>query len=234
MKLIETNASDKRRKEHLSSFKRLLQTKSLVRTLYLFDEIDGMQKNNQEKLSRILKNSFSSVIMTANEGFKIDLSLKKVCRPIDVKINQKHLRQIVDRMKKIAKEEKVQNPNFDKITFDIRSSINGVCENSEGYKEEKNSFEKIKEIIKEGKVEKIKSINGHDETVPWILDNIPNFYKGIDIYKAIKTIEIYMTTRNDKILSCLPPSDRGKAEYPEYLRKRSNHAKHTKGIPRGR
>jgi len=227
MKIVETNASDKRKREDLLSFERQFKTRQLKRTLFLFDEIDGMGKKQQKHFLEIIKTSSNAIIITANDNMKVDLELKKQCKFLEVKITQMNLKQIVDRIKYIAKEEGIEKPMFDKISFDIRSSINGAFDGSQGYKKEPNNFVKTDNIFKHGLPHKLRSHLGKDETASWLLGNITTYYNGLDVYNAIKTLEVFVETQNEELLSCFPRAKRGKAQYPQYLRKRLKfHAKH--------
>ncbi len=227
MEVLETNASDERKKEDLKTFGRYFKMRAIVKTLFLFDEVDGMYKSNQKQLAELLKKSNKPIILTANDKMKVDYSLRKHCRFVEVKVTNTHLQSILDRIKHIANKEGIKDVRYKKIkNLDIRSSIKCALENSRGYEEEENNFEKITNIFIENKIENIKSVTPphSDTTIPWVLDNIPNFYHGLDVYKSITMLSIVANIGDDRLLDCLPISYKGKAKYPYYLRKRSKYA----------
>lgn len=216
----ETNASDNRKKEDLEKFKRTLKQNTLVPTVFLFDEIDGMEQKNQKVLAEIIKASLNPVVLIANDLVKVALEIRKNCKVIEVKIDEKtYIRQIIDRMKYIAKQEGLKQVKYNRATTDIRASVNSL-QGSQGYTPEENSFVKTERIFKEQRVD------GADiDSLVWILDNIPNFYRGLDIFMSIKILGIATETNNFELLSCLPKGD-GKVKYPYYLRKRSKNGQH--------
>lgn len=221
--VLESNASDERRKDDLKNFEKQMSVNQLVPTLFLLDEIDGMEKRRQKQLADIIKKANSPIVLTANDKMKIDLSLKKNCKFVEMKLASQNLRAIVDRIKDIAKKEGIEEKDIDfkKINLDIRSSINGALEKSQGYETEKNNFEKIDAIFKESIPDTLLSHTNKDVTIPWILDNIFNYYNGIEIHRALQTLMVFGETRNINVLSCFPKSTKGIAMYPRYLRKRS-------------
>jgi len=226
MRIEETNSSDKRKSEDLSEFERKFKTRSIVPTLFLFDEIDGMSKKGQRRLSETIKKAIKPVIITANDNMKVSLSLKKYCKLVELKLTSMHLQSVIDRIKEIAKKEDIKDVNYEKVCLDVRSSIRCVLEKSQGYKKEENNFEKTKELFIEKKIERNKSSNGNDVTIPWVLDNIYNFYYGLDIYKAVRILGISAELGDINLLSNLPNTDKGRPKYPYYLRKRSKYAQY--------
>ncbi len=218
-RVIETNASDKRTKEDLQDLEKSLVGKSLEKVVFLIEEIDGMQKD-QKYLVDIIKKSNHPVVLTANDTMKVSLKLKKNCKLVLVTITNRYLQAICDRMKYIGEQEGLK-PNFLGVSFDIRGSINTVFEGSQGYDVESSDWDKISNIFKTKKIERIKNNRGKDTTLYWVLDNIPNFYFGLDVYKAIKILEIVTKTGNIDLLKCLPTTNKGTVKYPYFLRKRS-------------
>jgi DNA polymerase III delta prime subunit len=219
----ETNASDQRRTEDLRELEKNMTRKGFEKSLFLIDEIDGMQTETifQEKIEKMVKNSVHPVVLTANDNMKISLPLKRHCKLVEIKITPFYLQRICDRIKYIAEKEGLK-PNFRKVSLDIRSCLNTVFENSDIYEEEKNSFEKITLIFKENKIEPILDLKKNDKTFYWVLDNIPNFYFGLDVYRAMKTLEIASQSGDINLLECLPTSKKGSAKYPYFLRRRSS------------
>jgi len=204
--VVETNASDKRKKEELEDLKKKLTNKTLFPTLYLLDEVDGV--SNQKGLYNTIKDSTKPIVMTANFKMKVSMQIKKHAKVIEFR--NPSLYEIVKRIKYIAAKEGL-NVTYEKVTHDIRASINNVFYGGDGYKEDPNDFEKVELIFKKGKIYDIDPI--------WLIDNVKYFYYGYDIYKAIRIIQEYALHKDPMILSCLPRATRGKTGYPYYLRK---------------
>lgn len=206
--LVETNASDERKKEELKDLESRLRMKTFRKTIILLDEVDGVK--NQDYLTEIIKKSQHPIILTANEKYKLSPKLKKICKLIDVGIKPSQLGLVVKRIKQIAEKEGKQI-TYKGITTDIRASILSSFEGSQGYQSEKNNFEKVNNVFKRGKIEDIPAI--------WLIDNIHNFYFGKDLYEALNVLKIYVTTGEKQILSCLPRARKGSPTYPYYYRK---------------
>lgn len=206
--VVESNASDERRKSELKDLQSRLKMKTFVKTLYLLDEADGLE--NQDFLADIVKSSKHPVVLTANEKYKMSKKLQKVCKVFEVTIRPNQLGLVVKRMKEIAEKENLK-VSYQGVTTDVRESINKVFYGSQGYKKDTNIFEKVGNIFKSKCVERVDII--------WLLDNIHNFYIGKDLYDAVKVLMLYAKTDDENVLGCLPKSKYGKAKYPYYLRK---------------
>jgi DNA polymerase III delta prime subunit len=211
--VIESNASDQRKTLELKDLKIRLGTNTFVKTVFLLDEVDGIETSGQNLLSDIVKTSKHPVVMTANDTQKLTPNLKKSCKLIEVEIKQQDLGAIVKRMKEIAKKEGLE-VTYEKVTTDIRSSINCTFEGSQKYIPEENNFEKVKNIYKKGKVEKIPLI--------WLIDNALNFYHGKELYDVIQILSLVAETNNQKILELLPRATKGTPTFPYYYRRLKN------------
>jgi len=203
--LIETNASEERRKDKLNELEVKLRTNTFFPTLFLIDEIDSMKE--QKTLASILKKVNHPVILTANDKQKLDKTLKKVCKVIELKKPPYGL--ITNRIKHIAK---IENLKFDLTLIgpDIRSTLNKVFNDSDGYNSEVNDFEKVDRIFRHKQFFSIDPI--------WLIDNVSNYYYGKNLLDAIETIKMYKNYKNVEILKNLPVAYSGRPQFPRFLR----------------
>jgi DNA polymerase III delta prime subunit len=223
---VETNTSDQRKTLELKDLKTRLNANTFVPTIFLLDEVDGVEMTNQNFLAEIIKTSRHPVVMTANDIRKISPQLKKVCKVIEIELTQKDLGSIVKRMKDIAKKEGRTDVKFDGVTTDIRSSINCTFNGSQGYKPEENEFEKVKNVFKKGETEDISlsmKPKSNETSVIWLLDNVSNFYYGKDVYDVVRLLSLAVSTENKDLLKCLPLAKKGIPHFPYYLRRLRKH-----------
>ena len=201
----ESNASDERRKDELKILESNLKTRSFIPTLYLIDEVDGLK--DQDFLAKILKTANKPVVLTANYKRKLSMNLKKVCKILEMR--PPNLYEVVKLMKKIAELEGV-TVTYERVSSDIRASINNTFYNGDSYREKRNEFDIVINIFKYGKVDDINPI--------WLIDNVTNFYSGKDLFDAIRIICQYAIYKNKEILSCLPTARKGTPAYPNFFR----------------
>lgn len=214
-KIIEQNASDSRKKDDLLEMKRRVKTKSLRDIIYLFEEIDGMNRSYQFRiLSEILDNASDVVVLTANKRWELPDKIKDRCKVLEYDKPKK--KEILKRMKEIAKKEGIEDVDYSKITRDVRDSINALFYDAEGY-EEKNIFDKVRKVFGGKEVE----IDDLENLLYWLMDNAPNFYNGIELYKVYKILSLADNTDNPDVLKMLPKG-KGKVKYPTFFRKRKN------------
>jgi len=204
--VIETNASDERRKNELKDLGSRLRMKTFSKNLFLLDEIDGLE--NQDLLSGYIMDSHYPIVMTANEKYKVSPKITKYCKMIEM--SPPPLALVVKRMKEIAEKEGVK-VTYDRVSTDVRASINNTFYEGNGYNEDKNNFEKVNRVFRAKKVEDIPLI--------WLLDNVHNFYHGKDLYNSIKILSKVEETKNKELLSCLPRAKKGRPGYPYMLRR---------------
>lgn len=211
--VMESNASDERRKDELKDLKSRLHMKSFSKVLYFLDEVDGIEnksdKLNQDFLANIIKETEHPVVLTANFKFKVSANLQKVCKVIEM--TPPKLGEVVQRMRTIAKLEGI-DVTFEKVSGDVRASINAVFYNGTRLEKEINIFDKVNNVFKTGKKDE-------DVDLIWLLDNVHNFYRGKDLYQAIQILVLVANTGCKELLDCLPISRRGRANYPYFLKK---------------
>jgi replication-associated recombination protein RarA len=207
--IIEVNASDVRSGEKLNEYLRSCQMGHFTPTVYLFDEIDGMEKSGAKKIVKMLSISKFPIILTANDLYKVPDEIQKRCEII--KYKQPLLSQVVERIKQIAEDEKIQ-PNFSRVHGDVRNSILATIYGSEGYGTT-NSFQRVTDILEKGIVE-----GELDFTMKvWLVDNIPRYYTGGKMYEAYQILakaDLY----SPEILR-LMPKGRGKPIQPVFFKR---------------
>lgn len=208
----ELNSSDDRNSDTIESLRSCLTTQDLRPTLFLIDEVDGMTKspiNCQKKLGELLEDTTKPVILTANDEYSLDKKLISSCKVIRMSLHQKYLSEVVELIRKISKKEGIP-VTFENVTTDIRSSINNTFYGGTKYKVEKNDFEKVNCIFRNGDMIDIDPI--------WLFDNVKNFYDGPNIHLAIKQIANYAKFKRKEIFSCLPKATSGYPRYPTYFK----------------
>lgn len=213
--VVRTNASDERRSIELKDLQLRLSTKTFTKTLFFIDEADGVQ--NQNFLFEIVNEATNPVILAANDGYRLSKNFTQKCKVIDLTLENKDLYGVIKRMRDISKTEG-KKVSFEKVSTDVRSTINTIFYGADGYEPEKNSFEKVEAIFKNGEFFDINPI--------WLIDNVHNFYYGLDLYEAIRLISLYMETGKREFLGFLKRAKYGKAEYPNFYKKLKKNGYH--------
>jgi DNA polymerase III delta prime subunit len=203
-----TNMSDERTSESFSRLSSSLQSNQFTPTLFILDEIDGV--SNQEPLLNALKTAKNPVYMTANDKYKISASLKKFCKVIEMK--PPSVVDVAKHIKKIAELENITDYSFDAISSDVRASITATFAKSSLYEKEQNDFDLTQEAFKNQKISNIDPI--------WLIDNVHEFYFGMDVYDTLKILQYMVETEDPIFISTLKKCDYGKAKYPNFLRRR--------------
>lgn len=207
--VYEVNASDRRTSADLDELRRKVRYRGLRKWLLLLDEADGI--SDWRGVRRILSESVVPVVLTANEKRAIPKSVEMMC--VTVRFDRPRVEEIAAKVREIAKKEGV-TPNFKGLSRDVRSSINAALYGGTSYDTRKVE-ELVEDIFRRGwGGEKL-----NDALYIWLLDNIPNFYWGKNLFKAIRILALASRTRPD-VLSCLP-SGRGRAKFPYYFKRAS-------------
>jgi replication-associated recombination protein RarA len=208
--VIEINSSNERTKDKLIIHLRTCQNLHFNKTIYLFDEIDGMDRNGVSTITKILSYSIHPVIFTANDTYKIPKEILDKCDVIKYKTPT--LAQSIERVRQIANELHIQ-PDYSKVTNDIRQSILSAIYKVDAYTAETNKFKMIEDLFcnqipidKPNFLDKI-----------WILDNIPNFYSGAKIYEAYQILAL-SDLYSPKLLKYFSKGY-GKVAIPNYFNK---------------
>ena len=215
--LVENNPSDLRSPENLKILLEKMKTRSLFgKILYLFESVDTIRGTDgpatQDILQRMSKESIHPIFFTASDAYQVPYKIKKFCKPYQMK--PPTLRSIADRIKEIAKHENIPTNkiNFKRVTPDIRSSIIASFDNSTKMRTTDNNFRLAEKAFIDQKI-----VDLHPA---WLMDNVHNFYHGMDVYNALKIIKYAIELDDNYFYSCLPKARRGKAGYPYYLRKK--------------
>lgn len=209
MEVIESNASDSRRKEELQLLLRRVKMKSLTGkpTIFLLDEADGLKNGNL--IEEIITSSKNPVVLTANDLYKIPKNVRVKCERI--RFYAPRINDILKRVKQVAKKEggKV---SYDRITRDVRSSIISAVYGGDIYKT-KSDFNDVSDVIT-GKTRQIP-----DNLNIWFLDNASSFYSGRQLYEAIKLICLAERSGHSELLKRLPRGRWGRVSFPHFLRR---------------
>ncbi len=211
--IIELNASDLRDKEHLKSILgAATQQASLFgkkNKIILVDEIDGITREDRggiQELSSLISETHFPIIMTANDVW--DKKFSELRRKAEI-IEFKKLRydSVLNILQNIADRESLEiNEDITKSIAiksngDVRAGINDLQtvgpdtthkDISERDKEEK-IFSVLQQVFKEmpskSTIRLYNQVNMPlDKIFLWIEENIPNEYKGKELYKAFNCL----------------------------------------------
>jgi len=217
--VIELNASDSRRKDELKTILRRCQ---MLRPdgrgmIYLLDEVDGVGVGSWSTLTDILTLSKYPVVMTANEDWKVNDEVKKLC--IVIKLRRPYLNTVVTAAKSVAESEKAQKVDFSGIKQrDIRNAINVVMYGGESY-ETSSIFDKVHKFFTRGEIEGITK-----KDLVWLMDNAPRYLNGAELYKFYRILDV--ACRSDvSILKFAPRGRGGYPTFPSFYRLRSRRNK---------
>lgn len=211
IRVYKTNASDKRKSLDLNHILSLSKHTGIFgeKFLILLDEADGVKSGIEswDIVEKILKDSPHSIVLTANDEWRIPKKIKSRCKVI--RLYYPYVNDVLERMKKLVGNRKV---DYSGVTRDVRSSIGAVFYGGETYK--------TKDVF--GAVEKFFIDNNLDgitkDEIPFLIDNAPQFYYGVRLYNFYRILEIAARTRLS-ILKGFPTGAGSKVTYPYYLRK---------------
>lgn len=217
IRVYETNASDKRKSLDLKYILSLSKHTGIFgeKFLILLDEADGVKSKKKEKagieswdiVEKILKDSPHSIVLTANDEWRIPKKIKSCCKVI--RLYYPYVNDVLERMKKLAGNRKV---DYSGVTRDVRSSIGATFYGGEAYKT-KDVFEVVKKFFIDNNLDGITK-----DEIPFLIDNAPQFYYGVRLYNFYRILEIAVRTRLS-ILKGFPMGAGSKVTYPYYLRK---------------
>jgi hypothetical protein len=140
--------------------------------------------------------------LACNDDYKIPDEVKKLLIKIDFR--QADARTVTKVVQKYAKELGL-NPDLTKVGGDFRSGINTLF-GGEGYVPS-GDFIYIQRFFTEG-------TDVDKDKYAWIMDNLPEFYKGYDLYLAYKILSL--TRYNHCALDMLRKGKVGRVKYPTY------------------
>lgn len=206
--VFEVNASDERRKEDLTSLLERVRIKGFRKHLYLLDEVDGMKK--WETIEKILTYSRHIIVLVANDVWKIPKKVRDLC--VEVRYYRPDVRDVVERVQKIAKQEGA-TVDFSAVGEDVRSSIIAAFYGGDKRKAT-DQFKRIDAVLRgRGQLG-----TPSKEDLIWLLDNLHNYYKGRDLFEAVNVLSI--AARSNLLALEHLPKGGGKLQYPYYLRRK--------------
>ena len=183
--VVEFNASDERGKEFTNELKRIVQTKSLVKTLILLDEVDGAE--DQKGIAEAVQLSCKPIIMTCNDIRKINDKLKEVSAIIYYP--RPDLSNIV---------RAVKLRDYSKVIPDFRQA-KLMRYGSMGYDPIPMSRrEKLEKMVRSGKYDDIDDVD-----LVYLLDNAPYMFYGWRLYMYIRALETVDICKRPHPLNCL-------------------------------
>ena len=208
LNLIESNMSDERTVEDIKRLEGQILNRTLTNqpNLYLFDEIDGIkQKKFFTKLKNLIEKSTYPIVLTCNEVWKIPENLKKVVKLIEIKPARKSLM-----------DWGINPYMLDVVQLTDVRALKTIKEGqSDGYMPV-NNFRDVGMFFKNGCIglPKIKNLK------LWILENIPNFSYGRQMYENYQLLALADRLGHDDVLGFIKSNKRGDVSYPDVLRRR--------------
>jgi len=199
----EVNSSDVRTKDHLARIYRLSRMKMLKPTLFLLDEIDGLK--DWKALEKIITEPVNPIVLTANDQWKIPMSIKKLLTVIEFKFWQRDLDPLAMKIMK-------QTGKSVKIIKDARQMLIMAETGGTGYVN-KSDFDIVGDAFRKSDFTKIE-----DKHLFWLHHNAYNFYTGFTLFKVLYLIAQAAHTGRMEFLKGIPQSY-GKLEFPEYFKK---------------
>lgn len=211
--IIETNASDERRRAELFDILRHCQMEDMWggKLLFLLDEIDGLSA--WKTLVSILKMSKHPIVMTANELWKISDDIQK--QSIVIKLRRPRAQTVVKRVKEIVRKELIMDQDgvdFSHVRNDIRGAIHSVMYGAEGY-ETKNLFGVVADFFERGDVSDVSP-----RMFPWLFDNAPRYLIGLALYDFYRILDVASRSSVQALRLCKKGRTSDYPRYPTYYR----------------
>ena len=221
--IIESNGSDARTASSMSKILQQCQLRDLANRplVYLIDEIDGAHFNAWKTLEKIIVFSRYPVVLTANDDWKIDESIKKLCTHI--KLRKPQMKSVLSVAKNIASQEGItKTSNYENIKQnDIRNAINIVIYGGESY-DTSTIFTSTHQLFTEQDPTNISL----KTDIAWLIDNAPNYLTGANLLHFYEILEIASRTR-PTILHNIPKGRGDYPKFPMYYRLRRKKNEHT-------
>jgi len=207
LKVREYNASDERRREELYNVLRVISSHLLVPTVFLMDEIDGIESFSM--LEKIIKSARHPLVLIANDLYRIPKVIQDLCKKI--RFYHPKLSEVNVRIRQIA-EKTGMKADYSKISHDIRSSIYNAFYGGERY-DDKTNFDNLNKFFKTGDPSGLV----RDDEI-WLLDNAINFLYGKQLYLFYRLLAISSEVGKFVPLSFIKNA-RGEVKYPRYLKR---------------
>jgi len=216
--VLEMNASDLRDRgsiQRIAGLASVSATFSGAKRLILFDEVDGMFRQDyggSGAVIQVLKNSRNPVVLTANDAYSPKLSSVRAYCEI-VKFKKIHYGTIKKRLAWICEAEGVECPDevltelAKKQGGDLKSAINDLQAIAEGRNSidagdlqvlgerdrEENVFNALRVIFKKksfSEARKAFESSGEDADLffKWVEENVPREYSGESLVKAFNAV----------------------------------------------
>jgi len=212
LRLIETNASDSRRRGELKDIIQQSQMRPMFASgiLILLDEVDGVE--SWVDVKTLLRKSRHAVVLTANDKYNVPQDVLKLCT--EVRFYRPNLEDVVKRIKNTMGSSGV---NYRGVTRDFRHSLNAAYYGGGKYKE-LDTFEIIESFFSEGKVDDLDRVK--PTLYPWLVENAPDNYPSARLFEFYQTLAIADKAKDLRIMSGFKTELKGKVKYPNYYRRR--------------
>lgn len=212
--VCEYNMSDDRNEDFLKELEYKVRSKTLERLVFLLDEVDGISSKMWKTIDRIAFVTKNPLILTANNINKLS-PLLRGRKDIDVirvlKFYKPNLKDVINVVKRLSKEMGMK-VNYTGIVNDFRQGIMTLY-GSQGYKADRY-WEVVEELLRTGKVDEIDT-----PRLILLLDNLSNFFSGIELFDAIQKVVLADRSRTHYPLIGLKSGRKRNVEKSYYFEK---------------
>lgn len=198
--VIEFNASDERTTDFIKDFKAAIQTMSLQRnSLILLDEADGILKNVQEKLVKLILKSKKPIILIVNNLSKIIRELRDISYLIYYP--QPSISERISFIKRFTNDfdfSKVKNlPDYRQLKLAIEHY-------TDGYKSSLKQKERLLKMLNSGNYNEIeRSSKISDDDLTYLLDNSVHLH-GVKLWQFIEGLSALDLTNKPYAINEIP------------------------------
>ena len=196
--VIEFNVSEQRTKGFIQRIARaIFSVDMLGKSLILLDEADGLTKNGQRTIAKLIPKSQKPIVLTANEIKNLIPSLLDNCHIIW--FNRPSLVQKVQYLSihgaKVDPKLLQKLPDFRQLNFAIKYGI------SHGYEPDLRQDERLIEMLSKGDYTKLKKSSSiFEDDLTYLLENSIRF-KGVELYEFVTLLSVVDLTNLPQILN---------------------------------
>jgi hypothetical protein len=206
-KIVEKNASDERRKEEMQSFLRQLQSKTFVKTIFLLDEVDGV--DDFTIVEECLREAKNPLVLIVNDYYKLPYKVRNLAEQI--KYYNPQISAVVSVIKRIEKATG-RKADYSRVTCDIRNSILRAFYSGERYHSQTDQ-EIVEDFFSKNDI-----TNLNENHFIWLLDNGEENYKGRSLYTFFKLLAVADQTNRFDALKAMGRG-KGTVLYPRYIKR---------------
>ena len=220
--LEEINASDDRNKDKLSDILTRSRMKGLFgsgKTIFFFDECDGMSKAGFSVLEKVITQSKNPIILACNELWVIPESIKN--RVQTLKYLEPPLMNVVKLVRDVGAKAGIQ-PKYENVSADFRASLNSALYGGTKH-ETTDIFKEYTEFVRTGKIPS----HVDKDTLVWMVDGAQKFFQGLRFFEYLELLSKVDLMRENaivdkwEILALFTSDSNEKVSYPFFKKRQS-------------